>query len=233
MSTKHAHCARPNCSKLCIVQVANLGKGIRYKILPLVCRLPYVTRMSYLILGYLFCFILISWGCLTSWTLFIYFCFCFSQWATLIGPLQKKVKTMETPQNRRFYGKMECLPLWPTYIGEKGRTLGKTHGIKVRCYWKHPWRKHWEPDGNPLGTWREHVWEQRNFFKKSFCPPPQTWKKKIKALWVHAEPSHWLHEISMFQNCSSPFLAWANTPIINWGYLFDFISRLSYMYTHK
>jgi hypothetical protein len=22
------------------------------------------------------------------------------------------------------------------------------------------------------------------------------------------------------ENCSSPFLAWANTPIINWGYLF-------------
>jgi hypothetical protein len=33
---------------------------------------------------------------------------------------------MEAFQNRRFYGKMECLPLWPTYIGEKGRTLGKT-----------------------------------------------------------------------------------------------------------
>jgi hypothetical protein len=38
---------------------------------------------------------------------------------------------METPQNRIFYGKMECLPLWPTYIGEKGRTL--TYGIKMRC----------------------------------------------------------------------------------------------------
>jgi len=30
---------------------------------------------------------------------------------------------------------------------------------------------------------------------------------------VHAEPSHWLHEISMFQNCLSPFLALSNTPI--------------------
>ncbi len=37
---------------------------------------------------------------------------------------------------------------------------------------------------------------------------------------MHAEPSHWLHEISMFQNRSSPFLALINTPIINWGYLF-------------
>jgi hypothetical protein len=33
---------------------------------------------------------------------------------------------MEAPQKRRFYGKMEYLPIWPTYIGEKGRTLGKT-----------------------------------------------------------------------------------------------------------
>jgi len=41
---------------------------------------------------------------------------------------------MELPQNRRFYGKMKCLPLWPIYIGEKGRTLGKTYGIKARCF---------------------------------------------------------------------------------------------------
>jgi hypothetical protein len=45
-------------------------------------------------------------------------------------PITKiKVETMEAAQNRRFYGKMECLPLWPTYIVEKGRTLGKTYGI--------------------------------------------------------------------------------------------------------
>jgi hypothetical protein len=31
----------------------------------------------------------------------------------------------------------------------------------------------------------------------------------------HAEPSHWMHEIFYFQNCSSPFLAWANTTIMN------------------
>jgi hypothetical protein len=36
---------------------------------------------------------------------------------------------MEAPQNRRFYGKMECLTLWPTtYIGEKGNKVGKTSG---------------------------------------------------------------------------------------------------------
>jgi hypothetical protein len=41
---------------------------------------------------------------------------------------------MEAPQNRRFYEKMECIPLWPTYIGEKWTTLGKTYGIKARWY---------------------------------------------------------------------------------------------------
>ncbi len=67
---------------------------------------------------------------------------------------------MEVPQNRSFYGKVECLLFWPTYIGEKGKTLGKTYGIKVRCYWEHPWGTHWEPKeyiGNLMGTSKEHV----------------------------------------------------------------------------
>jgi hypothetical protein len=38
------------------------------------------------------------------------------------------------------------------YIGEKGRTLGKTYGIKARCYWEP--REHVE---NLKGTY----WEQR------------------------------------------------------------------------
>jgi hypothetical protein len=59
---------------------------------------------------------------------------------------------MEAPQNRKFYGKMEHLPLWPTYIGEK-RTL--TYGIKMRCYWEHIGKLmgiHWGFEGNMLGT---------------------------------------------------------------------------------
>jgi hypothetical protein len=79
---------------------------------------------------------------------------------------KKKVKTLKAPQNRRFYGNMGCLPLWPTYIGEKGRTLGKTYEMKARFYWEHPWGTHWRPrehignlmgahwelEGNMLGT---------------------------------------------------------------------------------
>jgi hypothetical protein len=49
----------------------------------------------------------------------------------LIGPSQISVKTMGS-QNRTFYGMMECLSLSPSYIGEKGRTLGKTYGIIAR-----------------------------------------------------------------------------------------------------
>jgi hypothetical protein len=54
--------------------------------------------------------------------------------ANFIGPLQNKVETTENPKNRRFFGKLKYLSLWPTYINEKGRTLGKTYGMKVRCY---------------------------------------------------------------------------------------------------
>jgi len=39
---------------------------------------------------------------------------------------------------------MECPPLQPTYVLEKGRTLGKTYGIKARCFWEHLWGTHWE-----------------------------------------------------------------------------------------
>jgi hypothetical protein len=49
-----------------------------------------------------------------------------SQFDWFIAKKKKKVETMEAPQNRRFYGKMECRALWPSYIGEKGRILGKT-----------------------------------------------------------------------------------------------------------
>jgi len=53
---------------------------------------------------------------------------------------------MEAPQNRRLYGKVMCLPLWPTYIGEKGRILGKTYGIKGGAI------------GNTLGEHIANLW---------------------------------------------------------------------------
>jgi hypothetical protein len=55
---------------------------------------------------------------------------------------------------------MECLPLWPTSIGEKGRTLLKTYGIKSKSYWEHSW-----------GTPREHVGNKRKMKKKTSPAP--------------------------------------------------------------
>jgi hypothetical protein len=106
---------------------------------------------------------------------------------------------MEAPQNRRFYGKIECPPLWPTYIGEKEWTLCKTNRIKARCYWEHPWGTHWELGGNILGT--KEKWKI-NQGTLSTC-----WAFQLAAWNFY------------FQNCSSPFLAWANTPNYKLGVL--------------
>jgi len=73
-------------------------------------------------------------------------------------------------------GKRGVLSLWPTYIGEKGRTLGKTYGIKARCYWEHPWGTHLEPREHIENLMRTHwelrgtCWEQRKNEKPS-APP--------------------------------------------------------------
>jgi hypothetical protein len=114
------------------------------------------------VLTQVFCSILINWGCLTSPTSFF---LVMSQLDWSIT--KKKVETMEASQNRRSYGKMESLPLWPTCIGEKGRTLGKTYKIKARCYWEHPWEHIGnlrQLQGNMLGTKK---------LKKN-PPPPST-----------------------------------------------------------
>jgi len=42
---------------------------------------------------------------------------------------KKEVEIMEAPQYRRFYGNVECLPLWPTYIGEKEKLMGSLKEI--------------------------------------------------------------------------------------------------------
>jgi hypothetical protein len=59
---------------------------------------------------------------------------------------------------------------------------------------------HWELARNMLGTK-----DRRKKIPPS--PHPKLKRKKIKALWVHVEPSHWVHEISMFQNYLLPFFA--------------------------
>ncbi len=89
-------------------------------------------------------------------------------------------------------------PLAQVYRWE-GEDFGKTYGIKARCYWEHPWETHWELRkhiGNPLGIWKEHKGNMlgtKEKWKKSLPPP----RKNQDQSWVHAESSHWLHEISI------------------------------------
>jgi hypothetical protein len=133
-------------------------------------------------------------------------------------PITKKIESMEAPQTRRFYGKMECHPLWPTYIGEKGRTLGKTYGIKARCYWEHLWRTHWEPIKHcknmmePIGDVKGTCWEQKK--KEKISPTPKLKRKKSR---------HFECMLSLPIGCMKflfPKLFATNNPIINWWYLF-------------
>jgi hypothetical protein len=65
---------------------------------------------------------------------------------------------------------------------------------------------HLELEKNMLGT--------KEKWKKSSSPP--------------SPPPHPAFPLAAwnfyFQNCSSPFLAWANTHNINWGYLFIYLA---------
>jgi hypothetical protein len=107
-----------------------------------------------------------------------------------------------------------CLPLQPTYIGEKARTLGKTLGA-LGAYW--------ELDGNRLGTWRNRVrtWKEHvgNKGKMKKSSTPQNLKEKnhrtLSACWTFPLAAWNIYS----QNCSSAFLAWANTPHYKLGIL--------------
>ncbi len=64
-------------------------------------------------------------------------------------------------------------------------TLGKPYGLNLRCYW--------EQLGEHLRNLRT-IWEQDIYIYSS---PPLSKRKKLDRSQVHAEPSHWLHEIPL------------------------------------
>jgi hypothetical protein len=72
----------------------------------------------------------------------------------LIGPsLQKKKKTMETPQNRRLYFELYSSSLLVHLYRLKEDTIFQ--GIlwdKSEEVWKKCWGKYWEAIGNLKGT---------------------------------------------------------------------------------
>ncbi len=85
---------------------------------------------------------------------------------------------MEAPQNRRFYGTMECLTLWPTYIGEKWGLWAKHIGLKPGDI-ENILEEHIENLANMSGTWWEPIgnlkgtgWEQRKNEKVVSPAPP-------------------------------------------------------------
>ncbi len=66
-------------------------------------------------------------------------------------------------------------------------------------YQEHPWGTNWEHIGNLKDT----CWEQMKNEKK--LPPPKALKEKNQGtLRVHAEASHWLHEISISKTVRHP-----------------------------
>jgi hypothetical protein len=71
--------------------------------------------------------------------------FFFFWWANLIGPSPKKVETKEAPQNRRVYGKMECLPLLTQLYRWEGEDFGQN-------IWDYSEVLLGTPLGNTLGT---------------------------------------------------------------------------------
>ncbi len=74
-------------------------------------------------------------------------------------------------------------------------------GTKARCYQELPWGTYWEPIGNLKGT----CWDQMKNEKHPPSPPPKLTKEKNQGtLRMHAEPSHWLHEISISKTVGHP-----------------------------
>jgi hypothetical protein len=125
-------------------------------------------------------FRLINWGCLTNPTFFFFLAMIQFDWPIA----QKSWNHGSSPKIADSMEKMDCLPLWPTYIGEKGRTLGKTYRIKAGCYWEHPWGTHWEP--------REHI---ENTFECLLPHWPSHSLIWFKCCWhISLLGKQWLHD---------------------------------------
>jgi hypothetical protein len=143
--------------------------------------------------------------------------FCYFRGAILIGPTAIFLDHWAWPSieaslcpvakwnqvyNRRFH-------LFSIYTGELnfGQTIWDKTQVLLGTYW-----------GMHLGT----HWEQRNKTNNP-CPPPTHKKQKtgsfMRACWAFPLAAWNFY----FQNCSSPFLAWANGRGRNLGYVLLFI----------
>ncbi len=65
---------------------------------------------------------------------------------------QKRLNVWDLPKIEGSILEYIAPCLWPSYIGWRRTTVAEPYGIKVKCYWEHPWGTQWELDGNMLGT---------------------------------------------------------------------------------
>jgi hypothetical protein len=128
----------------------------------------------------IFCFILISLGCATSPT----FCFCNDPiWLVYHKKRLKLWKILwkdGVPHPLAHVYRWERGGLWAKHMGGKWGAIENTIGEHIGNL------------ENMMRTWYKHVGNKGKM-------------KKIKALWVHAEASHWLHEISISKTVSHHF----------------------------
>jgi hypothetical protein len=130
-------------------------------------------------------------------------------------PITKKLETMEAPQNRRFYGMRECLPLWPTYIGEKGEDFGQKiwdkQGAIGNTLGEHIGNSRnisgtpWEHEENIEGTF----WEQRKNEKNPLLTQILK-EKKSRHLECMLQPAHRLHVFFISKTVDHHFWPKAN-----------------------
>jgi hypothetical protein len=120
--------------------------------------------------------------------------------------------------------KQICTPgfhLFSLYTGELN--FGKLYGIKPRCCWERlggtTVGTHWELDGN-----------KRNKTKKSLFPPPLPKRKKLDRSWVHVEPSHWLHEISISKTVGHHFWPGLMAYAEIWGHSHFFMTLMIFFF---
>jgi hypothetical protein len=102
----------------------------------------------------------------------------------------------------------------------------KPYGIKLRCYWEYLGEHileqlvnlgiFWEIDENPMGTGGNTL-RTREKNKKIILPPTSLKeKKKLDCSRVHAEPSHWLHDISVSKTVPHHFSNGLTPLVKNW-----------------
>ncbi len=170
----------------------------------IVCSLPFLGAYNCILV----------WFALTRWGASQVFFF-FLAMSKFYRPIiqKKKKKTMEAPQNRRFYFEVQnSSPLAHLYMWKR-TTFAKEYEIKVRCYWElfgeHvrnlgtlcfdtpgtpttpkkilAWKLH-----SPSGKWTLHSPHQTQLGKKKTPSPPSAHPQENKGRTRQAT-SHWLH----------------------------------------